>query len=43
MNPGTGAHTVHVKLGPPLVAPGPRQAQALTDALMERIARLSGF
>ena len=35
--------TVHVKLGPPLSAPGPRQAQALTDALMERIARLSGF
>ena len=34
---------VHVKLGPPLIAPGPRQAQALTDALMERIARLSGF
>ena len=34
---------VHVKLGPPLSAPGPRQAQALTAALMERIARLSGF
>jgi 1-acyl-sn-glycerol-3-phosphate acyltransferase len=36
-------YTVHVKLGPPLLAPGPRQAQALTDALMEGIARLSGF
>ena len=36
-------YTVHVQLGPPLSAPGPRQAQALTDALMERIARLSGF
>ena len=36
-------YTVHVKLGSPLSAPGPRQAQALTDALMERIARLSGF
>ena len=39
---GWGA-TVQVKLGPPLSAPGPRQAQALTDALMDRIARLSGF
>jgi 1-acyl-sn-glycerol-3-phosphate acyltransferase len=36
-------YTVHVRLGPPLVVPGPRQAPALTDALMERIARLSGF
>ena len=36
-------YIAHVKLGPPLTAPGPRQAQALTDALMERIARLSGF
>ena len=36
-------YAVHVKLGPPLIAPGPRQAQALTDALMEQIARLSGF
>ena len=36
-------YTAHVKLGAPLMAPGPRQAQALTDALMERIARLSGF
>ena len=41
--PGGWGSTVHVKLGPPLVAPGPRQAQALTDALMDRIARLSGF
>jgi len=39
-NQGT---TVHVKLGPPLIALGPRQAPALTDALMERITRLSGF
>jgi 1-acyl-sn-glycerol-3-phosphate acyltransferase len=36
-------YTVHVKLGPPLLAPSPRQAPALTDALMERIAHLSGF
>jgi 1-acyl-sn-glycerol-3-phosphate acyltransferase len=36
-------YIAHVKLGPPLSAPGPRQAQALTDALMESIARLSGF
>jgi 1-acyl-sn-glycerol-3-phosphate acyltransferase len=36
-------YKVHVKLGPPLIAPGPRQAPALTDALMDRIARLSGF
>jgi len=41
--PRAWGYTVHVKLGPPLVAPGPRQAQALTDALMDRIARLSGF
>jgi 1-acyl-sn-glycerol-3-phosphate acyltransferase len=36
-------YTVHVKLGPPLLAPGPRQASALTETLMERIAYLSGF
>jgi 1-acyl-sn-glycerol-3-phosphate acyltransferase len=36
-------YAVHVKLGPPLIAPGPRQAQTLTDALMKQIARLSGF
>jgi hypothetical protein len=36
-------YRVRVKLGPPLTAPGPRQAQALTDALMARIARLSGL
>jgi 1-acyl-sn-glycerol-3-phosphate acyltransferase len=36
-------YTVQVKLGPPLLAPGPRQAPALTAALMARIAHLSGF
>lgn len=36
-------YTVQVKIGPPLLAPGPRQASALTEALMTRIARLSGF
>ena len=36
-------YTVQVKLGPPLIAPGPRQAPALTEALMTRIAKLSGF
>jgi 1-acyl-sn-glycerol-3-phosphate acyltransferase len=41
--PRAWGYTVHVRLGPPLVVPGPRQARALTDALMERIARLSGF
>jgi 1-acyl-sn-glycerol-3-phosphate acyltransferase len=41
--PRAWGNTVHVKLGPPLLAPGPRQAQAMTNALMERIARLSGF
>jgi 1-acyl-sn-glycerol-3-phosphate acyltransferase len=41
--PRAWGYTVHVKLGPPLVAPGPRQAPALTDALMAGIARLSGF
>jgi 1-acyl-sn-glycerol-3-phosphate acyltransferase len=36
-------YTVHVKIGPPLLAPGPRQAPALTAILMSRIARLSNF
>jgi 1-acyl-sn-glycerol-3-phosphate acyltransferase len=36
-------YTVDVKLGPPLTAPKPRQAPALTEALMSRIAQLSGF
>jgi 1-acyl-sn-glycerol-3-phosphate acyltransferase len=41
--PRSWGYIVHVKLGPPFIAPGPRQAQALTDALMARITRLSGF
>jgi 1-acyl-sn-glycerol-3-phosphate acyltransferase len=41
--PRAWGYTVHVRLGPPLVVPGPRQAAALTEALMARIARLSGF
>jgi 1-acyl-sn-glycerol-3-phosphate acyltransferase len=41
--PRRWGYTVHVTLGPPLIAPGPRQAPALTGALMDRIARLSGF
>jgi 1-acyl-sn-glycerol-3-phosphate acyltransferase len=41
--PRTWGYTVHVRLGPPLIAPSPRQAQALTEALMENITRLSGF
>jgi 1-acyl-sn-glycerol-3-phosphate acyltransferase len=36
-------YAVHVKLGPGLIAPEPRQAPALTEALMSGIARLSGF
>ncbi|HZE20620.1 MAG TPA: lysophospholipid acyltransferase family protein [Desulfobaccales bacterium] len=36
-------YQVHVQLGPPLLAPRFRQAQALTEALMGQIARLSGF
>jgi 1-acyl-sn-glycerol-3-phosphate acyltransferase len=36
-------YAVQVNLGPSLIASGPRQAQALTEALMARIARLSGF
>lgn len=41
--PRPHGYTVHVKLGPPLIAPGPRQAPALTKVLMSHIARLSGF
>jgi 1-acyl-sn-glycerol-3-phosphate acyltransferase len=41
--PRAWGYTVHVRLGAPLVVPGPRQAPALTEALMARIARLSGF
>jgi 1-acyl-sn-glycerol-3-phosphate acyltransferase len=41
--PGGWGSAVHVRLGPPLTAPRPRQAAALTEALMARIARLSGF
>jgi 1-acyl-sn-glycerol-3-phosphate acyltransferase len=36
-------YTVLVNIGPPLIVPGPRQAPVLTEALMTRIARLSGF
>ena len=35
-------YTVHVSFGPPLTASGPRQAPALAEVLMSRIARLSG-
>jgi 1-acyl-sn-glycerol-3-phosphate acyltransferase len=35
-------YEVEVKLGQPLTAPGPRQAEDLTLALMERIAGLCG-
>jgi 1-acyl-sn-glycerol-3-phosphate acyltransferase len=41
--PRSRGYTAHVKLGAPLIAPGPRQAAALTEALMARITRLSGF
>jgi len=41
--PRPHGYTVHVKLGPPLTASAPRQAPALTEVLMSRIARLSGF
>ncbi len=41
--PQPWGYTVHVRLGPPLLVPGPRHAHALTDALMARIARLSGL
>jgi len=41
--PRPRGYNVHVKIGPPLTAPGPRQAPALTAALMSRIAQLSGF
>jgi len=40
--PRSYGYTVHVRLGPPLIAPGPRQALALTEALMSSIAGLSG-
>ncbi len=33
-------YEVEMNLGPALTAPGPRQSQALTEALMEQIARL---
>jgi len=36
-------YRVLVRLGAPLIVPGPRQAPALTEVLMERIARLSGY
>jgi 1-acyl-sn-glycerol-3-phosphate acyltransferase len=36
-------YIARVRLGPPLRVPGPRQAPALTEALITRIARLSGF
>jgi 1-acyl-sn-glycerol-3-phosphate acyltransferase len=36
-------YNVQLKLGPPLTAPNPHQAQALTESLMSRIAQLSGF
>jgi 1-acyl-sn-glycerol-3-phosphate acyltransferase len=42
-NPKAWGYNVQVQLGPPLVAAGPRQAPALTESLMARIARLSGF
>jgi 1-acyl-sn-glycerol-3-phosphate acyltransferase len=41
--PRPHGYTVHVKLGPPLTTANPRQAPALTEALMARIAWLSGF
>jgi len=41
--PRAWGYTVHVRLGPPLSAPSPRLAPDLTEALMARIARLSGF
>ena len=43
MSPGLGALRCTSSWGRRSSAPGPRQAQALTDALMDRIARLSGF
>ncbi|MFZ5448103.1 MAG: lysophospholipid acyltransferase family protein [Thermodesulfobacteriota bacterium] len=41
--PWAWGYTAHVRLGPPLTAPSPRQASDLTEALMSSIARLSGF
>jgi 1-acyl-sn-glycerol-3-phosphate acyltransferase len=40
-HPGRFGYEVEVKLGPPLAAPGPQQAPALTEALMAEIRRLS--
>jgi 1-acyl-sn-glycerol-3-phosphate acyltransferase len=42
-DPKAWGYNVQVKIGPPLVAPGPRQAPALTESLMAQVARLSGF
>ncbi|MEJ2672082.1 MAG: lysophospholipid acyltransferase family protein [Deltaproteobacteria bacterium] len=41
--PRTWGYSVHVELGAPLTAAAPRQAPALTAAVMARISRLSGF
>ena len=41
--PRSFGYEVAVELGPPLSAPHPRQAPVLTAAVMEQIARLSGF
>ena len=35
-------YDVKINVGPPLSSPDPRQAPALTDAIMDRIARLCG-
>jgi 1-acyl-sn-glycerol-3-phosphate acyltransferase len=42
-DPKACGYTVHINIGPPLIASGPRQATALTEVLMSRIAQLSGF
>ncbi|MFH1595795.1 MAG: lysophospholipid acyltransferase family protein [Pseudomonadota bacterium] len=42
-HPGSFGWEVKVKVGPPLSLCDARQAPALTTALMEQIARLSGF
>jgi 1-acyl-sn-glycerol-3-phosphate acyltransferase len=41
-HPRGWGYDVAVNIGPPLSSPDPRQAPALTDALMGRIARLCG-
>jgi 1-acyl-sn-glycerol-3-phosphate acyltransferase len=41
--PRSWGYTVHVRLGPPLLASSHRQASVLTEALMSRIAELSGY